>query len=110
MCVCGGVRTRNVCVWGGRTRNVCVWGVRTRNMCVCVGVGGGEQEMCVCVWGGVENKKCVCVCGGGGRTRNVCVCGGALPAIAIARILDSLYTGSPFSVLYHNRYHNRSIR
>ena len=45
-------------VGGVRTRNVCVWGVRTRNVYVCV-------------WGG-ENKKCV----GGGRTKNVCVCGG----------------------------------
>ena len=31
---------------------VCVGGMRTRNVCVCV--GGGEKEMCVC---GGENKK-----------------------------------------------------
>ena len=59
MCVCGGVRTRNVCVWGGgmRTRNVCVCGVGTRNVCVC---GGGVRTRNVCVCG-----KCVCVGGGG---------------------------------------------
>ena len=48
-CVCG-VRTRNVCVWGG-------W--------------GGENKRCVCVWGGKKNKKCVCV---GGLEQEMCVC------------------------------------
>ena len=39
VCVCGGVRTRNVCVWGGENKKY-VCGVRTRNVCVC---GGGVR-------------------------------------------------------------------
>ena len=30
----------------------CVCGVRTRNVCVWGGGGGGENKRCVCVWGG----------------------------------------------------------
>ena len=33
-------------------------------MCVCVGWGGGENKICMCVGGGGENKKCMCVGGG----------------------------------------------
>ena len=54
--------SRGVCVWGGGRggggRGVCVWG--GGGVCVCVGGGGREGCVCggVCVWGGGGGGVC----------------------------------------------------